>query len=760
MRTIGESKKRVDASAKVRGTAKYTDDLIEKSALVAKVLRSTIANGRVTKISVDRAKALPGVEAVVTYDDVPKHTFPTAGHPFSLDPKHQDVADRHILTGRVRYYGDEIAAVVARDELTAEKALKLIEVEYEEYTPLLTPEDALKKEAGEIHAGTNNIINRTGYQLGDLALAYQEADYIFEDEFKTAPVQHCQLENHISCAYVDSDKRVVIITSTQIPHIIRRIVGQALNIPWGNIRVIKPYVGGGFGNKQDAVQEPLNAFLSLAVNGRPVKLEYSREEDMIGSRVRHGMHFKIKTGVTKDGVILARELEAISANGAYASHGHAVVANSGTKFRHLYSQKAIIFDAITVYTNLPAAGAMRAYGIPQVKFALESHIDDIARALHLGPVEFRKKNLVKEEYTDPLTGIQVASCGLEACIEKGRKIIDWDKKRAARQDQKGSKRHGLGMACFSYGSGTYPDNLEIAGARIILNQDGSVQLQVGAAEIGQGSDTVLAQITAETIGIPFESVHLVPMQDTDITPFDLGAYASRQTYISGTAVKKAAEEIKSKVLKHAGKMSGCPADSLEIADARIIFKDSKEELMPLAEVVLDSYYNPVRAGQISAEVSANVQSNALSFGCTFVEVEVDLLTGKVEVLELVNVHDSGKIINHQLAEGQVHGGVSMGLGYALSEQLLFDPKTGRPLNNNLLDYKVPNIMDTPKISVSFVESYEPTGPFGSKSLGEPPVISPAPAIRNAILDATGIKINQLPMNPESLFKKFEEAGLI
>lgn len=760
MSIIGESVQRIDAVAKVRGQAKYVEDLLGKEVLAAKVLRSTIANGWVKRIDTARAAALPGVEAVFTYEDVPRHTFSTAGHPYSLDPQHRDVADRRLLTRRVRFYGDEIAAVVAVDDFTAEKALKLIEVEYEEYEPILTAEEALKEGAREIHEGTKNIIQRSGYEWGDLQGAFAEADYIFTDEFKTAAVQHCQLENPISCAYVDSDGRLVIITSTQIPHILRRIVGQALDIPWGRIRVLKPYVGGGFGNKQDALQEPLNAFLSLALQGRPVKLEYSREEGMIGSRVRHAMNFQIKTGVKKDGTIVARELRAVSLGGAYASHGHAVVANSGAKFRNLYLQKAIKFEGVTVYTTTPSAGAMRGYGVPQVKFALESHMEDVARALGLDPIAFRTKNLLRPGYADPLSDIRVESCGIRECIVRGKELIRWEEKKARRGAQRGPQRRGLGMACFSYASGTYPVGLELAGARLVLNQDASLQLQIGAAEIGQGSDTVLAQIAAETIGIPLEKIHVLSTQDTDITPFDTGAYASRQTYISGMAVKKAAAEIKAKVLAYAQGMTGIPAASLDILDGWLVYKHDGRQLLPLAEVALDSYYNRLSASPITADLSHNARINALSFGCTFAEIEVDIPACQVKVLEIYNVHDSGAIINPQLAAGQVHGGVSMGLGYALAEELLFDPATGKPLNNNLLDYKVATIMDTPEIYAHFVETYEPAAPYGNKSLGEPPAITPAPAIRNALLDATGVKFNELPITPQVMFKKFKDAGLL
>ncbi|MBZ4686655.1 MAG: xanthine dehydrogenase subunit XdhA [Clostridiales bacterium] len=758
---VGKRVKRVDAVAKVTGKAKYTDDFMERDMLVGKILRSPYAHAIVKKIDVSKAKALPGVEAVLTYKDVPDNKYATAGHPYSLDPKHRDREDRTILTKKARFVGDEIAAVVATDDLTAEKALKLIDVEYEVLEPVLTPEDALKENAPLIHEEyDNNIISDFGYQIGDVEESFKESDYIFEDEFETSIVQHCHLENHISYAYVDADDRIVIVSSTQIPHICRRIVGQALGIPWGRIRVIKPYIGGGFGNKQDVCLEPLNAALTLAVGGRPVKIDLSREECMIATRTRHAFKYKFKTGVSKDGKLIATHITAISNNGAYASHGHSIAMSAGTKFRPLYSFKSIKFDPVTVYTNLPAAGAMRAYGVPQIKFALESHMENIARKLNMDPIEFRRRNLLGEGYVDPLNGNKVLSCGIHECIAKGKELINWDEKKEKYKNQTGIKRRGLGMACFSYASGTHPVGLELAGARIVLNQDGSVQLQIGATEIGQGSDTVFAQMVAEVLGIPVDMVHVVSTQDTDISPFDTGAYASRQTYVTGMAVKKAALEIKEKILNFVWGMTDIPAEALDIEDANIVYKHSGEVVMPLSKVAMQTYYDTVFAKPITSDTSNNARVNAMSFGVTFAEVEVDIKTGKIEVVEIFNVHDSGKIINPQLAEGQVHGGVSMGIGYALSEEMLFDEKTGKPLNNNLLDYKLPTIMDTPDIGVAFVETHDPTGPFGNKSLGEPPAISPAPAIRNAVLDATGVAFDRIPMTPQRVFEKFKEAKLV
>ncbi|MBM7866952.1 xanthine dehydrogenase molybdenum-binding subunit XdhA [Heliobacterium gestii] len=760
MKSVGRSIPRVDAVAKVKGAAKYVDDHFVPGMLHAKVFRSAIANGWVKRIHVDKAKALPGVVAVVTYDDVPGHTFPTAGHPYSKDPSHQDVADRNLLTRRVRLVGDEIAAVVAVDELTAQKALSLIEVEYEAYEPLLTAEAALQPGAPEIHAGTGNVLGRGGYELGDLAQALAESDRVFSDSFSTQMVAHCAMENYSAYAYMEENGRIVVVSSTQIPHICRRIVGQALGIPWGRVRVIKPYIGGGFGGKQDAVVEPLVAFLTSVVHGRPVKLEFSREESFIASRVRHPIQFKIKTGVRNDGTVLARELEVLSINGAYASHGQSIANNAGVKYRQLYMQQAIKCKTMSVYTNMPAAGAMRGYGIPQVMFALESHMDDVARELAIDPVEFRLKNIVVVGYQDPITGVKVLSNSLAECLQKGREMIRWEEKKADATRREGTKRRGLGVACFTYASGTHPVGLEVAGARIVMNEDGSVQLQVGATEIGQGSDTVFTQMVAETIGIPVSMVHILSEQDTDISPVDLGSYASRQTYITGMAVRKAAEEIKAKVLDYAWGMTDIPASAMDIVDGWLVYSHNGEKITPLSEVALDAHTDVVHCQPFTADVSNNARVNAFAYGCTFVEVEVDLLTGKVEVLELHNVHDSGKIINPQLAAGQVHGGVSMGLGYALYEQMLFDPKSGKPLIDNLLDYKLMTALDTPDIGAHFVEPYEPTGPYGNKALGEPPAITPAPAIRNAVLDATGVAFNDLPLTPQRLIARFQAEGLI
>jgi xanthine dehydrogenase molybdenum-binding subunit len=760
---VGKSVRRVDAVAKVTGRARYTDDFFIPGMLVARYLRSTIAHGRVTKIDTGKAQQLPGVEAVFTYEDVPQNKFATAGHPYSLDPAHKDVEDRLLLTRDIRYWGDEIAVVVAENTIVLQEALKLIEVAYEEYKPLVAPEAVLAEGAREIHVGSKNIIGESQYSVGgNIEDALARADVVIEGRYQTQTCQHCHIENHIAHAYMDDLEHIVVVSSTQIPHIARRIVGEALDLPWGRIRVIKPYIGGGFGNKQDVILEPMVAFLTLKLGGRPVKIELSREECMIGTRVRHAFNVEMRAGVNRDGTLIALDVDAVSNTGAYASHGHSVAGAAGAKSRSLYPRSAIKYHARTVYTNTPAAGAMRAYGAPQMIFAVDCMIEEAARKIGMDPVEFRIKNVARQGDADPLTGEPFKSCGIIECLQQGKALIGWDEKRAARPSaQTGPLRRGLGVACFSYASGTYPVCLEIAGARIILNQDGSLHIQVGATEIGQGLDTIVAQMAAETIGIPFAQVHVVSTQDTDIAPFDTGAYASRQAYVASNAVFRAARELKAKILEHAGRMTNILSGELDIADGQIVHRnDPALVVISLRKVALDAYYDKERGGQLTADVSHKTTTNAPTFGCTFVEVEVDVPLCKVEIKEIYNIHDSGVILHPVMAKGQVHGGVAMGVAAGLYEEMLIDQETGYIYNNNFLDYKIPTTVDVPDIGCEFVETYEPSSGYGNKALGEPPIISPPPAIRNAIWDATGVKINELPMTPHLLYRYFKKAGLL
>ena len=784
---VGSSINRVDAWEKVTGQAKYTADLMPQNLYTAKVVHSTIANGWVKSFDLEEALKVPGVVKIVTCFDVPDIQFPTPGHPWSVEKAHQDIKDRKLLNRRVRMYGDDIAAVIAEDDIAAKRAADKIKVEYEEYPVILDPQESMKEDAPLLHEEKpGNVIAHTGFVLGEESFeeaVKEEGLTVIEKEYRTQPVQHCHIEVPVSYAYMEKG-RIVIVTSTQIPHIVRRVVSQALGIPIGQIRVIKPYIGGGFGNKQDVLYEPLNAFLCTQAGGRGVRLELSREETLGCTRVRHAFTWKIKGAVRKDGTLVARKYEAYSNQGAYASHAHAIAANAANIFKQLYQdEKVLESDSYTVYTNLMTGGAMRGYGIPQGDFVTECVTDDLACAVGMDPLEFRLKNCVKEGYKDPHLGIAFHSYGLKACIEKGREHIRWEEKRKAYENQSGPVRRGVGMAIFNYKTGVYPISLETSSCRMVLHQDGSMQLFMGATEIGQGADTVFTQMAAEITGITEDRVHIETVQDTDTTPFDTGAYASRQTYVSGKAVKKTGELFKQKILEYAAfklKLSeeeitsnkaadpevleACGQTSawkrLDIKENQIIDKASGEVWLSLAALAEEALYSLEKSVHITAETTSHCKENSFASGVCFVEVEVDIPVGKIRILDIINVHDSGKLMNPALARAQVHGGMSMGIGYALSEELLVDEKTGRPLNANLLDYKIPTAMDTPDLHTDFVELEDPTGPFGNKALGEPPAIPVAPAIRNAVLNATGVAFDSLPLSPQKLVERFIKEGLI
>lgn len=768
MKIVGKNVKRVDAVAKATGEAKYAGDFAIPGLLVAKVLHSDFAHGMIKSFDIEEASQVPGVIKIFTCFDVPDIQFPTAGHPWSVDPAHQDVADRHLLNKHVRYHGDDIAVVVAKDEVAAKRALKLIKYEYEEYPFYLEPEEALAEDAAVLHPDVRptNLFVRSSYKVGEgdfdelkEELVKSGKAHYFKGHYGTSSVQHCHIEPPISRAYTEGNK-IIVVSSTQIPHIARRVIGQALGVPWGRIRVIKPYIGGGFGNKQDVLYEPLNAWLTVQLGGRPVEMDISREETFISTRMRHAISGTLEALVSDDGRLLARRFDGYSNKGAYASHGHAVTANCANEYRMMYQDETLLEATIaSVYTNRGTSGAMRAYGIPQGAFMMEAQMEDIARALNLDPVEFRKKNMMKEGYVDPSTGITCHSNGLPECLEIGKKYIRWDEKRKTYGNEPLDRRRGVGMAIFCYKTGVYPIALETASARILLNQDGSVQLHVGATEIGQGADTVMSQIAAENIGLSMENVHLVSTQDTDISPYDPGAYASRQTYVGGGAVKMAAEKFKAKLLENAEILFKRPADGMDVVDDCIVDKETKEVIRTMEEFALEAIYSMEHSEHIEAQATNDCKDNTFSFGVCFVDIELDCYLGKLTIKDIINVHDSGRLINPQLAEAQVHGGMSMSLGYGLNEAYSYDKKTGKMQNPNLLDYKMLTSMDHPDLNVAFVEAIDPASHSGNKSLGEPPAVPVAPAIRNAILHATGVAIDMLPCDSRRIVASFMDAGL-
>ena len=770
--STGKSIPRVDAWEKVSGRAKYTEDLAPRNALTGKILHSAIANGLVKRMDCSEAEKMAGVVKVISCFDVPDFPYPTAGHPWSTDPAHWDPMDRRLLNKRVRFLGDDIAAVIALDEVCARRALDAIKVEYEEYPVILAPEEAMKEGARLLHEGNpRNILKSSEIVDGDFEEAIKEEGLLcFEDVYETPIVQHCHIESVSSFAYMENG-RIVIVASTQIPHMIRRIVAQALGLPWGKVRVIKPYIGGGFGNKQDALYEPLNAFMTVAVGGLPVKLELSREEVFSGTRVRHAEKIILKSWVRPGGRLVARSYTAYSNQGAYGSHGHGIAAKGTNVFRQLYhdekgARKAEIF---TVHTNTATAGAMRGYGTPQAVFAIESHIEDIAVRLNMDPLEFRFLNMMPVGYTDPFTGNVNRVDSLRQCVEKGRACFKWDEKRALYKNQTGPVRRGVGMSLFWYNTTVWPISIEVSSCRMVMNQDGSIQIQLAETEIGQGADTVFTQMAAETLGIPWENVHVISTQDTDVTPFGLGAYASRQTYAGGAAIQKAALMLREKILDAANEhfsSSGFPpgmkkGEKLDIVNGNIVAAPDHSRLFTtLGELATEIFYSAEYSRHLTAETTAQIKSNALSLGCAFAEVEVDIPLAKIRLLGMLNCHDCGRLINPMLAESQVHGGMSMAIGFGMYEQMLYEPVTGKLLNGNLMDYKLPTILDHPRLDALFVENPEPTSPYGTKALGEPPTVPGAAAIRNAVLHATGVGINRIPITPHILFSEFRAAGLI
>ena len=760
---VGKSITRVDAFDKVTGRTKYTDDLCDAGAYVAKVVHSTIAHGKVLSVDTSEAEKIEGVVKIVTCFDLGQYRnyFPTAGHPWSTDVSHQDVADRLLLTDEVKFYGDDVAAVIAENEVAANQALRAIKVEYEEYPVVTDVLEAMKDGAPQIHKDyPNNILKHTSLSRGNYAEAIKEEGLTVVDRwYNTEPVQHCHIENFICYAYAEG-KRITIVASTQIPHIARRVVGQALGIPWGDVRVIKPYIGGGFGNKQDILYEPLCAFLSLQVGGHLVKLDCSREETFFANRTRHGIKFHIISHVRKDGTYAARKIEAFSNQGAYASHGHSIAAKGLGAFPQLYPCDNVEGDAYTVFTNRPVAGAMRGYGIPQAMFAVESHTEDVAKIMGIPPIDFRLKNLMPQGYKDAFSKNENYYDTFRQCIEKGKAYMDYDNRVKELSKQTGRVRTGIGMAAFWYNTAVWPISLESSSSRMVLNQDGSVTLQLGETEIGQGADTAFSQMAAEVLGISTDEVHVVSNQDTDITPFGTGSYASRQTYVGGFSISKTAGLLKQKILDYAYILTNMPPAITDIKNSMIIRTTDNRELISLRDLATEALYSLSDSRHITAESTAQIKSNAYSFGCCFAEVEVDIDMCKAKLTKIINVHDCGKLINPALAKAQVEGGMSMGIGYALSEVQLVDKKTGKVLNDNLLDYKLSTCMDHPHLETAFIENPEPTSPFGTKSLGEPPVCPVAPAIRNAIMNATGVGVNELPLRPEKLYEYFDKAGLL
>lgn len=758
---VGKSERRVDAVKLALGKPAFVDDIELPGMLHAKILHSPHAHARIVNIDASRARQLPGVAAVLTYRDVKRIPFATAGqgHP---EPSPYDTV---MLDNKVRYVGDRVAVVAAESLEVARQALQLIDVEYEILPAIFDPQQAMQPGAPIIHDEPDcsgvydpqrNLIAHLHAEVGNVAQGFAQADHILEREYRTHYVQQASIEPHIAITYLDEDDRLIIRTSTQVPFHVRRIVARVLDIPVRRIRVIKPRIGGGFGGKQEILIEDLCGALTLLTR-RPVRLEYTRAEELTAARTRHPQIIRLKTGVTRDGRLTAIEMNVLENGGAYGTHSLTVMSVTGSRSLSLYQCPNIRFEANAVYTNLPVAGAFRGYGAPQGFFALESHMDELAELIGMDPIEFRKRNVVKQGEETPIAEVLgegregykqiIRSYGLDECIERGMEAIGWKEKRqqAASSQQGPGVRRGVGVALALQASGI--PGVDMGAASIKMNEDGSFNLLVGATDIGTGADTVLAQIAAEELSVPVERI-IMYSSDTDFTPFDPGAYASSTTYISGGAVKKAAVQVKQQILEVASRLLEDNIENLRCEAGRVMSVSGQS--VSYEEICLSALYQRDQF-QIMAVASHMSYDSPPPFAATFAEVEVDTETGVVRVVKIVSAIDCGIPVNPQAAEGQIEGAVTQALGFALTEDMPHDGQ-GRMLNTDFKTYRIFTAMDMPEIIPILVKTYEPTGPFGAKAIAEIPINGPAPAIANAIANAVGVRLRDLPFTPEKVWR--------
>lgn len=775
--TVNHSETKVDAVKLVQGKPAFTADMQLAGTLYAKVLRSPHAHAIIEDIDTAKAKALPGVATVLTWKDLPRVVYSTAGQ---SDPIPGPL-DMFSLDNRVRFVGDRVAFVAAETPEIAEKALSLIEVKYAKLPAILDSRDAMKDGAVRIHEEpeyvnfadsdpSRNLPAEIRIDIGDVEKGFTEADRIFEREYVVPKVQQAHVEPHVTLSYWDEDDRLVIRTSTQVPFHARRMLAPVLGLPVKRIRVVKPRIGGGFGNKQEVLVEDVAAHLTIAT-GRPVLYEMSREEEMIASRSRHPMRVRMKTGVKNDGTITANAMYALSDTGAYGCHALTVTGNTGHKSMGLYvgdgeyrKSPNIRFYADIVYTNTPPAGAYRGYGVPQGYWPVERHMESIARALKLDPLEFRLKNTLRAGEFHPFSTAwnegrepvpeTIQTVGLVECVAQGREAIGWDQKYGnpawQQVDGKPHLRRGIGVALVM--QGTAIPYLDMGSASLKINDDGSFNLLIGATDLGTGSDTVLAQMAAEKLGVKPEDI-LVYSSDTDFTPFDKGAYASSTTFVSGTAVTRAAEQMAEKIKNRAKLIFDSQKVVVALAEIELIngcavTPDGYK--LPLSEIALDSLHRH-KQEQLMTVASFVGESSPPPFGAQFATVLVDTETGAVKVEELVFAVDSGVIMNPTTASGQIEGGLAQALGYAVCEEMKYD-ENGVAREKDLVDYHIIRADEMPKMQTIFVQTFEPSHPYGAKAVAEIPMDGVAPAVGNAVLDACGADVLANPVTPERVLE--------
>ncbi|WP_097026336.1 xanthine dehydrogenase family protein molybdopterin-binding subunit [Clostridium peptidivorans] len=761
MKEVKRSIPKFEGMGLIKGRPAYTNDLAPVNSLIVKVLRSPHAFAKIISINTEKAETLPGVKLVLTYKNVPKNIFTRAGQGFPEPSPH----DKYILDKYVRYVGDEVAAVAAENESIAIEALKLIEVEYEVFEPVLDFEKAEghtsiihpEKEAHEMFPigfePEKNIAAAYNMSFGDFDEALKSCEHVVKETYYTQAQAHTTMETHSSFAYLDLHGRLTIVSSTQTPYHVRRLVGRALDMPIDRIRVIKPRIGGGYGGKQGLHGEFLVSLVALRT-GRPAKLIYTREEVFEATYCRHAMKVEVTLGSDKEGNLKAIDMQILSNTGAYGEHALTVFMVAGSKTLPLYNKVlAGRFGGKVVYTNLTPAGAYRGYGAIQGNFALESTVDKMAEILGMDPMEFRKKNMIRQGEGSPVFKIMgegtegvdmiIENCKLPECIERGLELSNW-KEQYPRKQVTPSKVRGIGCAIAMQGSGI--PAIDMGSALLKLNDKGFFNLLVGATDLGTGSDTILAQIAAETLGIPTEKI-VVYSSDTDLTPYDVGAYASSTTYVSGNAVKRAAENMRNMIIEAGAENLEVSIEDVDFDGKYIKTHDGQKEIT-LEQLSVELYYNKhhkqlISSGSFSGEISP------APFMAGFAEVEVDTETGKVDLINYTAVVDCGTTINPNLCLIQVEGGLMQGIGMAMFEKVKHTEK-GKLLTNNYMTYNIPTRKDVGKLTVEFIDSFEPTGPHGAKSVGEIGIDTPPAAIANAIYNAVGVRIQKLPITSEDV----------
>ena len=745
-KTIGKSEPRRDLPEKLTGEAKYTADVQLPGMLFGKILRSPHPHARILSINVDAARSLPGVRAVVT--------------PFDA-PKGQVAPDMPILDTEARYVGDEVAAVAADDEDLAEAALSLIEVKYEQLPFVTDAVEAIKPDAPQTRPG-GNLVGGKPLTLtrGNVEEGFAQADRIFEETYSTPAHAGAALEPRAAVASWDGDN-LTVWKSTRGVHADQLALSLALDVPRGNIRVMGQNMGAGYGTKDETRLGAITAVLAQRA-GRPVKIELTRQEEFVAGRHRHGTTTTVRMGVKNDGTVTAVHATTIMDTGAYLSSGPGVIRRAGQGALYLYRCANVQYDGYLTYTNTPSGGSYRALGAPQGHFALESLADTISEDLGIDPLEFRLKNHVGLEGqpgervtpanevldTQPVEGgVPFSSNGLRECLQIGSEAIDWG--QPSEQPESGNLRRGKGMGMFIYRGGAGGRSI----ARMRLESDGSLRLLTGLMDVGEGSLTVMPQIAAEELGVGYSQV-LVTFGDSETTPEAPLTAGSTATFSTGTATKEAARQLKARIIEVVAPLLDTEPSNLQITDDGVEHIQYPERSVSFAQIA-----ESVGEIEIEAAISPGSRDHVInSFGAHFAEVEVDTDTGQVRVLRYIAAHDSGRILNPKLAINQVEGGVSQMLGFTLSEQMLTDPRNGVTLNASFLEHKSPSLQDFPEMQVLFADVVDPIGPFGAKALGEPPSIGVAPAVANAIYNAIGVRIRDLPLTPDRVLNEIEAQG--